>query len=94
MSNSRAEHIAQLLNTGAVLIAGGRNLSCTPTTISCQAILPSAELYDPASNTWVGVGKMAYERSGFAAAMLNNGKVLMVGGSGSQGGNLKVTESF
>ena len=43
-------------------------------------VLSSAELYDPASGTWLPTGSLMTARSGHSATLLPNGKVLMAGG--------------
>lgn len=69
----RRWHTATLLANGKVLFAGGLNGN-NP--------LASAELYDPATNTWTSAGLMAQPRSYHTAALLPNGKVLAAGGIG------------
>ena len=67
---------AALLNSGLVLVAGGR------------AIYPgigeypssNADLYNPYSNTWQSTGSLATPRYQFAATRLASGKVLVCGG--------------
>jgi N-acetylneuraminic acid mutarotase len=72
MSAARTGHTATLLSNGKVLIAGGYNGS----------YLASAELYDPAANSFTPVRTMNAARSGHVATLLPNGKVLLVGGVG------------
>jgi len=43
----------------------------------------SAELYDPASGSWVATGSMLSERRGFTLTLLPNGTVLAAGGFGT-----------
>ena len=71
---ARAHHTATLLQNGEVLVTGG----CTNT--SCKAITGVSELYDPAMNKWTTVGSLNQARYYHTATLLNNGKVLVVGG--------------
>jgi hypothetical protein len=69
-------HESQVLPNGKVLVFGGNNgdlLHFIP--------YKSAELYDPATDTWSSTGSMSHERELFASVVLNNGKVLAIGGS-------------
>ena len=64
----RAGHTATLLLDGRVLVAGGSGD-------------PTAELYDPVTDTWRGAANMsASVYFGSAATLLRNGKVLIVDG--------------
>jgi large repetitive protein len=63
----RSHHTATLLRDGRVLIAGGEDLA-------------SAELFDPKTETFAGIGNMPVERSYHTATLLKSGKVLIVGG--------------
>ncbi len=72
MSSKRAAHTATLLNDGKVLIAGG--------FIAGGGSLPSAELFDPETNTFASVGNMTTARSSHTANVLSDGKVLIAGG--------------
>jgi hypothetical protein len=60
-----------LLGNGTVLVTGGANSS---------GYLSSAELYDPASNSWSAAGAMFTARMEHTATLLANGKVLIAGG--------------
>jgi hypothetical protein len=75
MSKPREEAVAAPLPDGDVLIAGGES----PPN---GGILNDAELFDPATRTFLntGVGSMTAARGGAAAAPLANGDVLIVGG--------------
>jgi hypothetical protein len=75
LHTSRYQHSATLLNSGAVLIAGG--ISC-PSSGSCT-YLNSAEVYDPSVGTVAITGNMATARSA-PAVLLGNGKVFIAGG--------------
>jgi Ca2+-binding RTX toxin-like protein len=76
MSVPRSGAAAAPLPDGRVLVAGGR--SSTP-----PYVLSSAEIFDPATNTFssAGVGSMSVVRWGAVAAPLPDGRVLVAGGS-------------
>jgi hypothetical protein len=69
MTTGRENASATLLGNGRVLLAGGGNPSA----------LTSAELYDPASNSWRATGSMNAP-AGSAAALMQDGRVLVAGG--------------
>jgi Galactose oxidase, central domain len=81
MSVGRFFFTATLLNDGRVLVAGGicDDNGCTGAGTS------SAELFDPATNTFALTGSMSVERSSHAATLLTNGSVLVTGGATSAG---------
>jgi hypothetical protein len=59
------------LDDGRVLAAGGSDGASD---------LSSAELYNPATNSWAGAASMATARAQGSATLLGNGKVLVAGG--------------
>lgn len=62
------------LADGRVLVVGGVDASNTP--------LSSAEIYDPTAGSWTPTGSLTLgPRSIHTATLLNNGKVLIAGGS-------------
>ena len=65
---------ATLLQNGKVLIAGGL------ADDDVNTILPTAELYDPATGTWSITGSLNVSRYSFTTTLLPNGKVLAAGG--------------
>lgn len=82
--SGRAQHTATLLPEGKVLVAGGYN--------SAYINLKSAELYDPASETWTATGSLITARDFHTATLLPNGEVLVAGGN--NGGNLASAELY
>jgi hypothetical protein len=79
VTSPRYQHTATLLSNGTVLITGGLTASATtPATISTLA---SAELYDPTTLAFAATGDMTTSRAYHTATLLNNGKVLISGGS-------------
>jgi hypothetical protein len=75
MSVARAYHVAALLPDGRVLVAGGEN---DESPIEGMA---SAEVFDPATGTFIAAGSMHSPRSSFTATLLANGEVLIIGGN-------------
>ncbi len=74
MTKPRVAHTATLLPNGKVLIAGGGRSAASPT-------LADAELYDPATGTFIAAeNEMSRARGSHAAALLHDGKVLLVAG--------------
>jgi hypothetical protein len=76
MTESRRNHTATLLPNGKVLIAGGY------TEGGGDKPVASAELYDPATQTFTPTGNLHEGRAYHAAILLKDGRVLLVGGQG------------
>ena len=67
----RIYHTATRLLDGRVLVAGGR-VNC------CSSPLLSAEVFDPATNTWTDVASMPLAILG-ASVLLHDGRVMIMG---------------
>jgi Galactose oxidase, central domain len=83
MHAAREFHTATLRNDGTVLVAGGATLASEDS--SAQAgFLPqsttTAELFDPASSSFIPTSDMANARARHAAVLLPDGRVLVTGG--------------
>jgi N-acetylneuraminic acid mutarotase len=76
MSQARPGYTVTLLPSGKVLVAGG----CYVSDLACYA-LATAELYDPATNSWSPAGSMSAARFSHTATLLPSGKVLVAGGA-------------
>jgi Kelch motif len=75
MNVPRSRHLAVTLSDGRVLVAGG--------VTTAGGVTNSAEIYDPAADSWTQTGPMAQARAGATAALLQDGRVLIAGGDGS-----------
>ena len=51
-----------------------------------SGVWPSAELFDQATGAWSPVGALKGGRLGHSAPLLQDGRVLVVGGAGCPGG--------
>ncbi len=76
-------HTATLLPNGKVLIAGGMNDTDG-----------HAELYEPATQTFVATGPMTGPRVNHTATLLANGKVLICGGEPASGDSQSTAELY
>jgi MYXO-CTERM domain-containing protein len=73
MSQTRQGHTATLLQNGQVLVAGGD-------TGALNSPIATAEMYNPATNSWSPLPAMFLAREHHTATLLGSGKVLVVGG--------------
>ncbi|HJV09355.1 MAG TPA: kelch repeat-containing protein [Acidimicrobiales bacterium] len=80
MNDFRWEHTATLLADGRVLVAGGFGGASTGTGNNAQPVVNTAEIYNPATNTWTPTGSMSVRRALATAILLPNGQVLVAGG--------------
>ncbi len=78
MTVSRLAPSQVTLPGGRILVAGGQGRD--------GHLLASAELYDPATNSWSATGSMATGRYRNTAVLLGDGKVLVTGGAGDAAG--------
>ena len=76
MREGRQQHAATLLNDGRVLITGGYWSDGQD-----YHDLSSAELYDPGTGRSTSIGSMGWARNGHLATLLQDGRVLIVGGA-------------
>jgi N-acetylneuraminic acid mutarotase len=80
MHTLRVGHTATLLPDGRVLVAGGFD----PTDES-YTVLASAEIFEPATNTWRGAAPMLAPRLHHVAVLLPAGEVLAISGENRDG---------
>ncbi len=76
MTAPRESHTATLLKDGKVLITGGHQGRRSAITI-----YSSAEIYNPLNGTFAATASLTVKRHKHAAALLDNGQILIVGGS-------------
>jgi hypothetical protein len=74
MSTPRHSHAATLLPNGKVLIVGGVPI------LGGNSAVKTAELFDPATNTFTPTGSTTVAHEQLPAVTLANGKALLVGG--------------
>ena len=90
MIRGRRFFSAVRLQDGRVLAIGGRYFNG-----STEVGLASAEIFDPATETWTSTGSMSVAREGFFAGLLTDGKVFVAGGRRlSPAGNLSSAEIY
>lgn len=77
MPNALGFHSATLLDSGQVLLAGGRT--------SDETLATTPLLYDPVLRNWTPTGALGEARASHAAVRLASGKVLAFGGLGDSG---------
>ena len=76
MATSRFGHSAVRLLDGRVLVMGGTSF-CN--TVFCSQTA-TAEIFDPATESFTSPGSMLSARTGFSATLLQDGRVLVAGG--------------
>ena len=75
MAISRFGHSAVRLLDGRVLVMGGTRCN----TVFCSQTA-TAELFDPATESFTSTGSMLSARTGFSATLLQDGRILVAGG--------------
>jgi len=97
----RISHTATLLPDGKVLIVGGSKCDVNGCSFDLfrqsfpfDRLLSSAELYDPATETFSATGSMSIARAFHSATLLNNGTVLVIGGLNPGGGSVATAEIY
>jgi Kelch motif protein len=76
MSEPRTQPSATLLRNGKILVAGGDKSNASVASFGAT----SADLYDPATNSWSPAAAMHEARFGLTASELCDGRVLVSGG--------------
>jgi Galactose oxidase, central domain/Kelch motif len=109
MTTPRTEATATLLSDGRVLIVGGSGpRTSSPNQTSAELYDPKtgtfsatgsmrtarAGHYDPTTGTFSATGSMRTARAGHTATLLPDGRVLVAGGSGTDGQGLTSAELY
>lgn len=84
MTTPRRSHTATLLPSGKVLVAGGCEGGQLGDRIHCYEGSPptaTTELYDPLTGNWERTGAMGVARYRHTATLIDQGRVLVAGGS-------------
>ncbi|WP_437806597.1 kelch repeat-containing protein [Sorangium sp. So ce1078] len=92
MNNARTGHTATVLGDGRVLVAGGQ---WEPEWDGDRTDpIDSVELYDPITDSWTAAAPLRSARHHHTATLLDDGRVLVVGGSGYGGISLDSAEVY
>jgi N-acetylneuraminic acid mutarotase len=93
---ARNDHTSSLItvgpNTGKVLVVGGYGNGTTNS--SSLDALGSVEMYDPVTSTWTTVTSLNIARGDQTSVTLQNGQVLVTGGTDSYSNLLPSTELY
>ena len=88
MAVGRIDHRATLLDGGRVLATGGKSCPAgggdTGKCRDADSALASAELWDPATGVWSATSGMQDARYTHSSILLNDGRVLLAGGDGTE----------
>jgi len=82
MTIARTSHTATKLSDGRVLLASGYAYSQPNSGVGGTTPIPTstAELFDPATETFTSTGSLSTPHTGAQALLLNDGRVMVVGG--------------
>jgi hypothetical protein len=85
LTMSRQGYTVTLLQSGEVLLSGGKIL---------DLVVPTAELLNPTTGALSATGGLGTERVGHTATLLNDGRVLVTGGTDAKGNILSTAEVY
>jgi len=89
LNQPRYNHTATLLPDGRVVVIGGIS------DVNNATRLNSAEIYDPVANTWsLAQGQSNAFRNQHTATLLQDGRILVIGGDGNFGAVVNSAEIF
>src|SRR4051812_25182846 len=94
MGTGRFQPTMTVLEDGRVLVAGGSGDVVDGDGIRGAVALTSAEIYDPATDSWSDAAAMSAAREGHDATLLPSGKVLVAGGYADGKGELASAELY
>lgn len=83
------EGVSTLLADGRVLLTGGIDWY-----IDSGKIFALAEVYDPKNGQWAPTGSLGTARNDHRAMLLDNGRVLVIGGHGASGALVTTAELY
>ena len=86
------DHTQTLLHNGTVLITGGEDNGAGPQ--GDDLIVPSATLFDPATETFLFLPDTLMPRDDHRAVLLLDGTVLLTGGEDANGAGLRTAEIY
>lgn len=92
LSSARSGHTATTLADGRILVTGG--MAAWWHRIRRGSWTAGAEIYNPSSGKWTSAGNLSSAKSGHAAALLSDGRVMVTGGYTYGRGILKTVDLF
>jgi Galactose oxidase, central domain/Kelch motif len=94
LTSNRASATATLLRDGKVLILGGESVTSDNGCGGSDTPISQAEMYDPASGSFAQAASLQVGRTLQTATLLNDGRVLVAGGSNSSSAPLASAEIY